>query len=158
MDTIDRKIIRALEADARLSFAALAETVALSKTPCWARVKALEDTGLIRGYRTDLDPARLGLTLEAFVQVSIDFEHADAFEAAVRRHPLVRRCHATTGEADYLLDFLAPDMAALDTLLRQEICRLPGVKRTVTLMVTREIKADAPLAVAAEAASAAGRG
>ncbi|WP_246161405.1 Lrp/AsnC family transcriptional regulator [Segnochrobactrum spirostomi] len=157
MDSIDRKIIRALEADARLSFAALADAVALSKTPCWARVKALEEAGLIRGYRTDLDPARLGLALEAFVQVSIDFEFADAFETAAKRHPLVRRCHATTGEADYLLDLLAPDMAALDTLLRHEICRFPGVKRTVTFMATREIKADAPLAAAAEAAGVTAR-
>lgn len=151
MDQIDRKIIHTLEADARISFAALSEEVSLSKTPCWARVKALEEQGVIRGYRAELDTVHLGLLLEAFVQVSIDFERSEAFEAAVKRHPLIRRCHATTGEADYLLHILAKDMSGLDTLLREEICRLPGVKRSVTSMVTREIKADVSLAAAAQA-------
>lgn len=151
MDQTDWKIAAELERDARTSFAALAEAVALSKSPCWTRVKAMEEAGLIRGYRTDLDPARLGLVLEAFVQVSIDFERSDAFEAAVRAHPLIRRCHATTGEADYLLHILAADMAGLDRLLRQEICRMPGVTRSVTAMVTREIKGDTSLVAAARA-------
>ena len=149
MDQIDRKIIRALESDARLSFAALAEEVNLSKAACWSRVKAMEEAGIIRGYRTELDPARLGLELHAFVSVSIDFDHSDAFEAAVRRHPLIRHCFATAGEADYTLYILADNMSGLDMLLRGQICRLPGVKRTITSMVTREIKADAPLAAAA---------
>jgi DNA-binding Lrp family transcriptional regulator len=149
LDVIDHKIVSALEADARISFAALADLVGLSKTPCWKRVKALEEAGVIRGYRTLLDPAQLGFGLEAFVQVSIDVERFDAFEAAVRSHPLITRCHATTGEADYLLHILATDMAALDRLLRQELNRLPGVRHTVTSMSTREIKSDISLAEAA---------
>lgn len=153
LDALDHKIVSALEADARISFAALADLVGLSKTPCWKRVKALEDAGVIRGYRTLLDPAQLGFGLEAFVQVSIDVERFDAFEAAVRSHPLITRCHATTGEADYLLHILATDMAALDRLLRQELNRLPGVRHTVTSMSTREIKSDISLAEAARHAS-----
>jgi DNA-binding Lrp family transcriptional regulator len=148
LSLIDQKIVSALEADARLSFAALAEVVGLSKTPCWKRVKALEEAGVIRGYRTMLNPAQLGFGLEAFVQVSIDFELSEAFEAAVRKHPLIWRCHATTGDADYLLHVLAADMAALDRLLRQELSRLPGVRRTVTSMSTREIKSDVSFAEA----------
>ena len=147
LDALDHRIIAALEADARISFAALADLVGLSKTPCWKRVKALE-AGVIKGYRTLLDPAQLGFGLEAFVQVSIDVERFDAFEAAVRRHPLIWRCHATTGEADYLLHILATDMAALDRLLRQELNRLPGVRHTVTSMSTRQIKSDISLAEA----------
>ncbi len=153
LSLLDQKIVSALEADARLSFAALAEAVGLSKTPCWKRVKALEEAGVIRGYRTLLDPALLGFGLEAFVQVSIDFELSEAFEAAVRRHPLVWRCNATTGDADYLLHILAADMAALDRLLRQELSRLPGVRRTVTSMSTREIKSDLSFADAARYAA-----
>jgi DNA-binding Lrp family transcriptional regulator len=149
LDALDHKIVSALEADARISFATLADLVGLSKTPCWKRVKALEEAGVIRGYRTLLDPAQLGFGLEAFVQVSIDVERFDAFEAAVRSHPLITRCHATTGEADYLLHILATDMAALDRLLRQELNRLPGVRHTVTSMSTREIKSDISLAEAA---------
>jgi Lrp/AsnC family leucine-responsive transcriptional regulator len=142
LDGLDRKIVAALERDARISFAMLAEEVGLSKTPCWKRVKALEDAGIIRGYSTRIDPAKLGFGIEAFIQVSIDFEVSDAFEAAVQRHPLIRRCYATTGEADYLLQIVAVDMMALDTMLRQELSRLPGVRRTVTSMAMREIKSD----------------
>jgi len=140
MDALDRRIVGLLEADARISFAALAERVNLSKTPCWKRVKALEDAGIIRGYAARLDPAGLGFGIEAFVQASVEFDQSEAFEQAVRRHPLVLRCHATTGEADYLLHIVAVDMADLDGVLRKEISRLPGVRRTVTSMATREIK------------------
>ncbi len=149
LNPLDQKIVTALEADARLSFAALADQVGLSKTPCWKRVKALEEAGVIRGYRTMLDPALLGFGIEAFVQISIDPERFEAFEAAVREHPLIWRCHATTGEADYLLHVLAADMSDLDRLLRQELSRLPGVHRTITSMATREIKSDISFASAA---------
>ncbi|MER8798961.1 Lrp/AsnC family transcriptional regulator [Mesorhizobium sp. M0018] len=140
LDAIDRKIIAALEREARISFAALADEVGLSKTPCWKRVKTLEDAGVIRGYSTLIDPAKLGFGIEAFIQVSIDFELSDAFEAAVKKHPLIRRCHATTGEADYLLQIVTVDMMALDRMLREELSRLPGVRRTITSMAMREIK------------------
>jgi Lrp/AsnC family leucine-responsive transcriptional regulator len=148
MDALDRKIVGLLEADARISFAALAEQVNLSKTPCWKRVKALEEAGIIRGYTTRLDPARLGFGIEAFVQASVEFELSEAFEEAVRKHPLILRCHATTGEADYLLHIVAVDMADLDRVLRKEISRLPGVRRTVTSMATREIKDNVSFAEA----------
>ncbi len=147
------KIMRALEADARISFAELAERVGLSKTPCWNRVKALEQAGVIRSYIARLDPGKLGFGLEAFVQVSISSVDFEAFEAAVRAHPLIWRCHATTGDADYLLHVIATDMAALDTLLRQEISRLPGVRRTVTAMATREIKGEMSFAAAVQHAA-----
>jgi Lrp/AsnC family leucine-responsive transcriptional regulator len=148
MDSLDRKIVGLLESDARISFAALAERVNLSKTPCWKRVKALEDVGIIRGYTTRLDPARLGFGVEAFIQASVEFELSEAFEDAVRKHPLILRCHATTGEADYLLHIVAVDMADLDRVLRKEISRLPGVRRTVTSMATREIKGNVSFAAA----------
>ena len=111
LDRIDQKIIRLLEGNSRLSFAELAEEVGLSKTPCWKRVKALEDAGVIRGYSLVVDPAKMGFGLEAFVQVTISPERYADFEAAVVRHPLIRRCHATTGEDDYLLQIIAVDMA-----------------------------------------------
>lgn len=148
MDALDRKIVGLLEGDARMSFAALAESVNLSKTPCWKRVKALEDAGVIRGYAARLDPAQLGFGIEAFIQASVEFELSEAFEDAVRKHPLVLRCHATTGEADYLLHIVAVDMADLDRVLRKEISRLPGVRRTVTSMATREIKESVSFAEA----------
>lgn len=154
LDRIDQKIIRMLEGNSRLSFAELAEEVGLSKTPCWKRVKALEDAGVIRGYSLVVDPAKIGFGLEAFVQVTISPETYAEFEAAVVRHPLIRRCHATTGEDDYLLQIIAVDMAELDELLRKEIALLPGVRRTVTSMITREIKTATRLADALAHATA----
>jgi len=74
---------------------------------------------------------------------------SDAFEAAVKKHPLIRRCYATTGEADYLLQIVTVDMMALDRMLREELSRLPGVRRTVTSMAMREIKGDISFADAA---------
>ncbi|TPJ76004.1 Lrp/AsnC family transcriptional regulator [Mesorhizobium sp. B2-6-2] len=149
LDALDRRIVAALERDARISFGELAEEVGLSKTPCWKRVKALEEAGVIRGYSTRIDPARIGFGIEAFIQVSIDFEVSDVFEAAVKKHPLIRRCHATTGEADYVLQIVTVDMMALDRMLREELSRLPGVRRTVTSMAMREIKGDISFAEAA---------
>ena len=111
--------------------------------------QALEEAGIIRGYSTRVDPARIGFGIEAFIQVSIDFEVSDAFEAAVKKHPLIRRCYATTGEADYLLQIVTVDMMALDKMLREELSRLPGVRRTVTSMAMREIKGDISFAEAA---------
>lgn len=140
LDPLDRKILSILEADGRISFADLAERVGLSKTPCWKRVKALEDAGIIRGYAARLDAGRLGFGVEAFVQASVDFEMSDAFEEAVQKHPMILRCHAMTGEADYLLHVAAMDVVSLDQVLRKEISRLPGVRRTITSVSTREIK------------------
>lgn len=148
LDQTDLRILAALEEDARMSFAELAERVGLSKTPCWKRVKALEEAGVIRQYITRLTPTALGFGIQAVIQASVEFEQSDAFEEAVRKHPLIIRCHATTGEADYVLHIVAVDMAALDQLLRKEISRLPGVRRTVTAMATREIKGDARLSEA----------
>ncbi len=152
MDRIDLEIAEALEEDARLSFADLAGRLAMSKTPCWKRVKALEESGVVTGYHASLSPAALGLGVEAFVQIVLAPEEAPAFEAAVLRHPFVRRCHATTGDGDYLVHLVARDIAGLDRTLREELARMPGVQRTRTFVATREIKADGRLALAARAA------
>ncbi|MDX3885924.1 MAG: Lrp/AsnC family transcriptional regulator [Sphingomonas sp.] len=141
MDRIDHQLLALLEADARLSFADLAERTGLTKTPCWKRVQALEQAGAIRGYRAAIDAAALGLATSAFVRVIVAFDRHDAFEAAVIRHPMILACHATVGETDYLLHVLARDLAALDDFLRGQLWRLPGVERFTTTIATREIKA-----------------
>lgn len=151
MDEIDLNLLAALESDARLSFGALAEAQRLSKTPVWKRIKALEEAGVIAGYAALLDPGALGFGIEAFVQVALAHDASDRFEAAVKAHPAVWRCHATTGTGDYLLHVIAADVAALDRLLRQEIARMPGVSRSETVVATRMIKARHSLAAAAKA-------
>ena len=97
MDKIDRAILEALEADGRESFGAIAERVALSKTPCWTRVQALERRGAIKGYRAVIDPHALGLKLTAFVGVTIEFGSRVAFERAVSAHPAIIECYTTAG-------------------------------------------------------------
>jgi Lrp/AsnC family transcriptional regulator, leucine-responsive regulatory protein len=140
LDPIDVTILKAIEADGRISFNELAEQVGLSKTPSWARVRELEKQKVITGYRAQIDPARVGLELHAFVQVTINAaRHAD-FEAAVVRHKSVLECHATAGQADYLLHLLVSNITALDTLLRMDVSRMPGVQRIQTTVGMKTIK------------------
>lgn len=140
MDSIDLKIMAALEDNGRLSFTLLGEKIGLSKTPCWSRVKELEASGAIEGYSARVSPQALGLGIRALVHVVVSFDRYQAFEEAIIQHPAVRCCHAVTGEYDYVLEVLAPDMSALDDLLRQELSRLPGVSRFNTSITTRMIK------------------
>ncbi|KEP68301.1 Lrp/AsnC family transcriptional regulator [Thioclava sp. BHET1] len=146
MDLVDIDLLRRLEENARLSFAELAEQMQMTKTPVWKRVKALESSGAIQGYRTRLDPKVLGFELEAMIEVTLSFDAAEAFERAVLRHPAILRCHATTGEYDYLLHVLARDMTEMDDLIRYDVARFPGVTRTRSSVVTRAIKREQSLA------------
>ena len=145
MDRIDCRILGLLERDGRLSFAELGERVGLSKTPCWKRVQALERDGVILGYRAVLDPAKLGLDVLAFVRVTVSFDAHEAFESAVNRHPRIMAAYATLGDADYLLHVVTLGIGDLDTLLRQELWRLPGVLRFTTQIGTRTVKSGGAL-------------
>jgi Lrp/AsnC family leucine-responsive transcriptional regulator len=145
MDKIDHRILTLLEDDARQSFAELGEKVALSKTPCWQRVRELEREGVIRGYRAEIDSRRLGLQVEAFVQVTLSsVQHAE-FEAAVLQHPSILQCFTTAGQADYLIHVLVEGIGELDSLLRMEISQLPGVQKIETTVCMKTIKHRAPI-------------
>lgn len=141
LDSLDLKIVAELEKDGRVSFSALGESVGLSKTPCWNRVRTLAENGVIQGYSADIDPLALGLTIRALVHVVVDFEHYKAFEQAILQHNSVRSCQAVTGEFDYVLEILASDIGAFDHLLRADLSRLPGVQRFNTAISTRMVKA-----------------
>ena len=149
MDKTDWLILESLEADGRQSFAAVAERVSLSKTPCWARVQTLEREGAIQGYRAVVDPYALGLKLTAFIGVTIDFGSRVAFERAVAEHPAIIECYTTAGPADYLLQIMTSDVERLDGLLREELCRLPGVQRSDTTICLKRIKDNGPISRAA---------
>ncbi|HMO75459.1 MAG TPA: Lrp/AsnC family transcriptional regulator [Sphingopyxis sp.] len=146
MDRLDWKIIDALERDGRKSFADLGETVGLSKSPCWTRVRSLEEQGIIRGYAARLDPVALGLEVQSFVEVRISLNaHAD-FEAAVMAHPAVVECHTTAGDSDYMLKVFARSVDHLDELLRYDLSKLPGVHRLATVVCLKTIKRQGQLA------------
>ncbi len=140
MDDLDLRILGILEEDGRISFAALGDRVGLSKTPCWSRVKELEASGVIESYGAQVTPEAIGLGIRALVHIVVGFDEYERFEQAIIEHQSVRCCHAVTGEYDYVLEILAPDMAALDELLRNNLSRLPGVTRFNTSITTRMIK------------------
>ena len=140
MDQIDHAILAALEQDGRRSFANLADAVGLSKTPCWTRVQALEEAGVIRGYTADVDPRALGLGVLALVEVMIDFSRRSEFEQAVLETPSIMECYTTAGEADYVLKLACRDVDDLDDLLRFGISLMPGLQRSTTMICLKSVK------------------
>lgn len=146
MDRLDWKIVAALEQHGRQSFAELGETVGLSKSPCWSRVRSLEGSGIIRGYAASLDPVALGLSVQSFVEVRINLDAHSEFEAAVLAHPAVVECHTMAGDGDYILKIFARSVDHLDELLRYDLSKLPGVHGLTTVVCLKTIKQQGRLA------------
>lgn len=143
LDDADRRILRALQRDGRMPILALAEAVGLSATPCQRRVKRLEEAGVIRGYSAQLSPARVGLPLQAFVQVALEShaeEVAEKFHKALAARPEVLAAYTMSGEMDYLLHVLAPDMEAFGDFATRALLRMPGVKETRSSFVLATLK------------------
>jgi Lrp/AsnC family leucine-responsive transcriptional regulator len=130
IDRTDCKILALLQEEARLTNVELAQAVGLSPSPCLRRVRLLEEGGVIRRYVTLLDPARVGLPVSVFVQVTLERQVETAlqvFEEAVRQHPEVMECYLMTGDADYLLRVVAPDLESYQRFLLDHLTRIPGV-------------------------------
>ena len=130
MDRTDCKILALLQEEARLPNVELAQAVGLSPSPCLRRVRLLEEGGVIRRYVTLLDPAKVGLPVSVFVQVTLERQVESAlqlFEEAVRQHPEVMECYLMTGDADYLLRVVAPDLESYQRFLLDHLTRIPGV-------------------------------
>lgn len=143
MDAADGRILRRLQADSSESLAALAEAAGLSTSACHRRVKQLEQSGVVAGYRAVLSPEALGLRLEAFVDVSLtgqDEATLTAFEKAAARTPEILECWLTAGQADYHLRVMAEDMADYDRIHRTCLSRLPGVASMQSTFALRRIK------------------
>lgn len=143
LDRLDRRILEALQRNARVSNLELAEAVGLSPTPCARRVRRLEESGLIRGHVTLLDQQRLGLTLTAFISISMDRHTPDrfeAFEATVRDYPEVIECSVVTGQnSDFLLQVVVPDMAHYERFLLGRLTRIAGVTGVHSSFVLRRV-------------------
>jgi Lrp/AsnC family leucine-responsive transcriptional regulator len=143
LDRIDRKILRELQSNARITNTELARRVSLSPTPCAERVKILEKGGYIQEYRAKLDPALLKLELLVFVEISLIRTSPDVFDEfrqSVRALPMVLECHLVSGNFDYLLKARVADMGAYRKLLGETILTLPGVNESRTYVVMEEIK------------------
>jgi Lrp/AsnC family leucine-responsive transcriptional regulator len=148
MDATDRAMLRHLQADGRLTNAALAERVHLSPSPSLRRLKRLEGDGTIRGYRAILDRRRIGLDLTVFVEVKLaghSQQRADEFSAAVADIDAVVACHIVAGMADFLLEVVVPDLPAYEHLLLETLLELPGVTDVRSNVAIRTVKESGPL-------------
>jgi Lrp/AsnC family transcriptional regulator, leucine-responsive regulatory protein len=151
LDAIDRRIVAELQGDARLSNVELADRVGLSPSPCLRRVKRLEREGYIEGYRAALRRDRVGLGVSVFLGVKIDGHANDRalkFEEAVTAMPEVIACHLVSGEADYLLEVVVPDLEQYQRFLIGRLLNLPIVREVRSNIAIQTLKAGAPLPLA----------
>jgi Lrp/AsnC family leucine-responsive transcriptional regulator len=143
LDRYDRQILHVLQEDGRISNQDLADRIGLSPSPCLRRVRALEEAGIIAGYRALLDARKLGLTLMALIHISMDRhtpERFENFEAEVRALPEIIECLLITGQdADYKLKAVVRDMDAYQELLLDRITRIPGVTGVHSSFVLRRV-------------------
>ncbi|MEL4179301.1 Lrp/AsnC family transcriptional regulator [Roseateles sp. PN1] len=143
IDATDRQLLKALQDNARLTTGELAALVGMSQSPCWRRVKRLEDAGLIVGYQARLDRRALGYGVMAFVTISIDSQNEDhslEFERAVRDIPEVVMCHGVSGPEDFVLVVVSQDLDSYSQLMQTKLRRLPGVKMMRTSFSMQEVK------------------
>ena len=158
LDAVDRKILELLQADGRMSLAELAEKVGLSPSPCLRRVRDLEQAGLIRRYVTLLDPLKLGLTVSVFIQVSLEKQMRgalDTFENSVLARDEVMECYLMTGDADYLLRVVVPDMQSLERFIVDYLAKIPGVSNIRSSFALKQVKYKTALPLSGKAPRAA---
>ncbi|MEO0486103.1 MAG: Lrp/AsnC family transcriptional regulator [Pseudomonadota bacterium] len=146
MDDIDRKILSALHAEARLTHLELSEKVGLSPTPCARRIKRLEADGIITGYSARIDEGRMGFGFSVFVSVRLDRQVDDrlkSFETEVRLFPEVVDCWLMTGSFDYLLRVAVRDLDEFEAFLTGRLTKLPGVASLESSIPIRRVKDQA---------------
>jgi Lrp/AsnC family transcriptional regulator, leucine-responsive regulatory protein len=143
LDAADRRILRALQRDGRIAVTALAEEVGLSPTPCLRRIRRLEEAGVIARYAALVDPKRVGLPIQAFIQVALTShaeEVANAFHKAIAAREEVLAAWAMSGEMDYMLHVVAADFDAYADFALKALLRMPGVKETRSSFVLTALK------------------
>ncbi|MHA3914108.1 Lrp/AsnC family transcriptional regulator [Halovulum sp. GXIMD14793] len=140
LDPIDRKILAELQADGRMTNVELSKRVGISAPPCLRRVRALEESGLIRGYHADIDARELGFEVQVFAMVSLRSQaEADlsTFEALAQGWSLVRECHMLNGEIDFVLKCCAPDLSTFQRFLTEDLTAAENVASVKTSLVIR---------------------
>lgn len=150
IDAKDRQILRALQKDGRLTNLDLAAQVNLSPSPCLRRVRLLEEAGVISGYTAVVDPRAVGLKVTAFIRITLarhDRAAVTRFEARVQDIDEVLDCHLLTGEADYLLRVVVPDLDAYEVFVRTRLHEIEGVASITTSLVYGAVKASRALPV-----------
>lgn len=150
VDETDRRILRLLQGDAGLSVQAVADAVGLSLSPCWRRIKRLREDGVLTGQVSLVDPKAVGLTLTALANVSLNDHHDEtvaAFERAVAGWAEVLECHAVTGDRDYFLRIVVPDMEAYEAFLSRKLLKEPCIASVTSRFSLRRVKSTTALPV-----------
>ncbi|MGR3758576.1 Lrp/AsnC family transcriptional regulator [Roseobacteraceae bacterium NS-SX3] len=148
LDSTDTKLLAALQKNAHLTAQELGELLNLSPSQCGRRRQRLEAEGYIQGYSARLDPAKLGLAVQGFVQVHLGShgpEQSKGFARLVHSRPEITSAWTMTGEADYLLRVYCADLEALNTLIHEVLLPHPAVARVQSQIVMAQLKRDAPL-------------
>lgn len=154
LDRYCRLILAELQRDARLTVQQLSERVGLSATPVWKRIKQMEAAGVIRGYTALVDRDKVGLGLRVVVEANLSQHGEDEvrrFEAAVADSPQIVQCVSTTGQADYIMTVLVPDIRRYEAFLHDTLFKLPGITHVRSSIVLKEIKGEVRLPIEAEA-------
>ena len=154
LDRHDVLLLAELQRDSRQTVQQLAAAVGLSATPAWKRVKEMEGSGIIRGYTALVDREMVGLSLCVLAEVNLTRHNEDdvrRFEQAVTEAPQIVSCYATTGQADYVLKVLVPDIKSYETFLHEIAFKLPGVTHVRSSVVLKEVKAETRLPLTSNA-------
>ena len=150
LDETDQKILRLLQRDATLNIHGIGEAVGLSHTPCWRRIKKLEDHGIIAGRRCILDPERVGMDVSIFVFVRLDTHSAEVlekFERATLDVPEILQCYTMSGEFDYLLRVVVPSVRDYEKTIKGRLLKLPHVGVMNSHFALNEIKNSTELPI-----------
>ncbi len=151
LDALDRKILAQLQRNSRASLQEIGQAVGLSASPCWGRIKKLEEAGVIQGYSVRLSPQALGLSDTVLVMVTLD-SHSDntleKFGEVLATIPEVVEAHLVSGEYDYLLRIVVKDTRDYERLLREKLYKIKGIRHSQSSFVLRTLKhADLPMGV-----------
>lgn len=145
LDIIDRKIMRELQADGRITNVELAKRVGISAPPCLRRVRALEEGGLIKGYHADLEPSELGYNVTVFAQVGLTSQAEPdlvSFESLIDSWPEVRECYMLAGETDFLLKVVAEDWETYQAFVMKKLTAAPNVAHVKSSLAIRASKSE----------------
>ncbi|ESQ82632.1 AsnC family transcriptional regulator [Asticcacaulis sp. AC466] len=145
LDEIDRKILRLLREDAHLTTQEVADKVGLSQTPCWSRIKRLEESGVIAGYVALLSPEKIGRPLSVIVEVNLDMhddEKIENFSRHLAQLPEVTDAYLTTGEYDYVIIAAVEDTEDYEGFLRKRLLKFPGIRHARSTFCLRRLKRD----------------
>lgn len=147
-ERIRHRILSELQRNGRLTNQELAERINLSASPCWRRVRELEENGVIRRYVALLDPEKVGVPVCVITLINLEMHNRqslEAFENAVRDRPEIVECYAITGDADFMLKVRVPDIRSYERFLNDVLFRIPGIKHIKSSFTLREVKYDTAL-------------